>query len=184
MVFSLPATFTVCYSLHVLTSVQKNLFQSEEMEISFSIYLEVLTLSLLPILQSFLWNPPVSHPDTVNKERVLQKSQAALSAPAIIMQRYTVSEPRGSIYAIYSLHSFFLLLFCLSLRISSFFPPLVSKKICFCVIEEGKPGQSILPRVRARILSQPACRSPVMRKRDAMKVSGVGHVPQPWEAIK
>lgn len=124
--------FTVSCSLHVLTSVQKNLFQSEEMEISFSIYLEVLTLSLLPILQSFLWNPPVSHPDTVNKERVLQRSGTALPAPAIITQRYTVSEPGGCIYAIYSHHSFFFpLLFCFSFRMSPFFSWLVSKKICF-----------------------------------------------------
>lgn len=120
--------FTVCYSLHVLTNVQKNLFQSEEMEISFSIYLEVLTLSLLPIHQSFLWNPPVSHPDTVNKERVLQRSGAALSAPAIITQQHTVPEPRGCIYAIYSHHSFFRFCFVFPSVFPLSFPGLFLRK--------------------------------------------------------
>lgn len=147
----------------------------------FYINLEASTLSLLPILQYFYEILPGSHADRANKESVLQRSGAARCAPAIIAQWYTGSVPEGCVYAIYSHDTVFFLpgLCYVFLPISFFILPLCFKENLFCVIEEGKPGQSIPPRVRARILSQPPCRSPVMSKRVAMKVSGVGHVPQP-----
>lgn len=53
----------------------------------------------------------------------------------------------------------------------------------FCVTEEGNTGDLMQPWVRERILSQLVCRSPIMSKRDKMKVGSVCHVPQPWEAL-
>lgn len=138
-------------------------------------------MSLLPILQYFYEILPGSHADRANKESVLQRGAGLRDVHQRSSRSDTLAPSQRAVFMpfIHMTLFFFSPAFVVFLPISFFILPLCFKENLFCVIEEGKPGQSIPPRVRARILSQPPCRSPIMSKRVAMKVSGVGHVPQP-----
>lgn len=97
----------------------------------FYINLEAATLSLLPILQYFYEILPGSHADRANKESVLQRSEAARCAPAIIAQWYTGSVPEGCVYAIYSHDTVFFSpwpLFCFSSHFLFYFAALFQRK--------------------------------------------------------
>lgn len=84
---------------------------------------------------------------------------------------------------------FLVLLFSLSFSLSlSVSLALFSLFVCeemllhlFCVIEEGDAGESVQPWVREGIQPQLVCCSPIMSKRDKMKVCSVCHVLQPWK---
>ena len=90
------------------------------------------------------------------------------------------------LYHLFTWHSISASVFLLSLSLSLCFPCSFARKcffICFVWLRRETRGESLQPWVGERIQSQLACRSPVMSKRDKMKVCSVRHVPQPWEAL-
>lgn len=144
----------------------KSLLHNDEMETS-SPYKSRGLKSFLPELQSTYEILHGSQADRASKGSVLQRSWAACWAPVLIAQWCTGSVPQGWVLSLRSL--------CfVCLPISFFILSLCFKEDLFCVIEEGKRGQSIQPGAGAATLSQPPCRCPVMSKRVAVKVSGLG----------
>lgn len=170
--------FSAADNLHhfhhaVLSMCFKRVFshESDKIESSFfNINLEASTPSLLPIAQSFYETLLGSHADRANKEKRPSEGAGLL---AVQHQRWSRSDTLAlCLRAVFMPFIHMTLFFFLSLSLAFvlfFFPfpfffilPLCFKEDLFCVIEEGKRGQSIQPRVGARILSQPPCRSPVM----------------------
>lgn len=148
------------------------------------------------MLCCFLWNPLWSIlVNTLIEEEIFQRSRSSLCTSDHNTVKYTGSKPKGHEkfvthdYIIHSPDTVFLVLFFLSQFLSlslSLFSLLICEEMflhLFCVIEEGDTGESVQPWVRERIQSQLVCRSPVMSKRDKMKVCSVCHVPQPLEAL-
>ncbi len=159
-----------------------------------AMYQEALTLpslSLLPAFYEILCDPSWSTPSL---RRKYFRETGLLSAPAIITQWNALApSPRARINVLPVIIPFIHLTLCswfcfflsrfLSLSLFSLFICEEMFLHLFCVIEEGDADEPVQPWVRERIQSQLVCRSPVMSKRDKMKVCSVCHVPQPWEAL-
>lgn len=168
----------------------------EDFSIVNAIHLRVLTRSSFSIhffwiafYEILLWSILISTP---TKENVFQEEGLHSLHQRLSHSDTLALSPRARrnmlcmSVSFMHLPQFYCFGFVFLLQSISLFSSFIPEKLflhLFCAIEEGDTADSTPPWVRERSLSQLVCHSPVMSKRDKMKVGSVCHVLQPWEAL-